>query len=133
MFIKDVGHAILESYSRIIESLAFTIMSRIEDVLYADHIARNPSDASFRRNPIQRSPSMELSRNFQSFEEEILKINSSKMLNSMTLLDFMGWSSEQEFVKLGDQAIKLPNIGTNKKAGSYLETLGGLNSPTSRH
>ncbi|CAA0822176.1 Rop guanine nucleotide exchange factor 9 [Striga hermonthica] len=28
---KDVGHAILESYSRIIESLAFTVLSRIED------------------------------------------------------------------------------------------------------
>ncbi|GMI88579.1 ROP (rho of plants) guanine nucleotide exchange factor 8 [Hibiscus trionum] len=37
---KDVGHAILESYSRVIESLAFTIMSRIEDVLHADDLTQ---------------------------------------------------------------------------------------------
>ncbi|KAL6963643.1 Rop guanine nucleotide exchange factor 1 [Sarracenia purpurea var. burkii] len=33
---KDVGQSILESYSRVMESLAFNIMARIDDVLYAD-------------------------------------------------------------------------------------------------
>ncbi|XP_073028581.1 rop guanine nucleotide exchange factor 1 [Primulina eburnea] len=33
---KDVGHAILESYSRVMESLAFNIIARIDDVLYVD-------------------------------------------------------------------------------------------------
>lgn len=33
---QDVGQAILESYSRVMESLAFNIMARIDDVLYAD-------------------------------------------------------------------------------------------------
>ncbi|KAJ3690824.1 hypothetical protein LUZ61_019988 [Rhynchospora tenuis] len=33
---KDVGHSILESYSRVMESLAFNIIARIDDVLYVD-------------------------------------------------------------------------------------------------
>lgn len=33
---KDVGQSILESYSRVMESLAFNIMARIDDVVYAD-------------------------------------------------------------------------------------------------
>ncbi|XP_062098457.1 rop guanine nucleotide exchange factor 1-like isoform X2 [Humulus lupulus] len=33
---KDVGHSILESYSRVLESLAFNIMARIDDILYID-------------------------------------------------------------------------------------------------
>ncbi|KAE8008844.1 hypothetical protein FH972_005317 [Carpinus fangiana] len=33
---KDVGQSILESYSRVMESLAFNITARIDDVLYVD-------------------------------------------------------------------------------------------------
>ncbi|KAI4350239.1 hypothetical protein L6164_004712 [Bauhinia variegata] len=33
---KDVGQSILESYSRVMESLAFNIMARIDDILYVD-------------------------------------------------------------------------------------------------
>ncbi|KAJ6717000.1 ROP GUANINE NUCLEOTIDE EXCHANGE FACTOR 1 [Salix koriyanagi] len=33
---KDVGQAILESYSRVMESLAFNITARIDDVIYVD-------------------------------------------------------------------------------------------------
>ncbi|KAL9391234.1 hypothetical protein Peur_015154 [Populus x canadensis] len=33
---KDVGQSILESYSRVTESLAFNIMARIDDVLFVD-------------------------------------------------------------------------------------------------
>ncbi|CAN1127518.1 Rop guanine nucleotide exchange factor 1 [Linum perenne] len=33
---RDVGRAIIESYSRVMESLAFNIMARIEDLLYVD-------------------------------------------------------------------------------------------------
>ncbi|CAL5349478.1 hypothetical protein CsSME_00036379 [Camellia sinensis var. sinensis] len=35
-FNKDVGQSILESYSRVMESLAFNIMARIDDLLYVD-------------------------------------------------------------------------------------------------
>ncbi|CAH9142478.1 unnamed protein product [Cuscuta epithymum] len=38
---KDVGQSILESYSRVMESLAFNIMARIDDVLYADDMTKS--------------------------------------------------------------------------------------------
>lgn len=38
--LQDVGQSILESYSRVLESLAFNIIARIDDVLYADDIIR---------------------------------------------------------------------------------------------
>ena len=42
---KDVGHAVLESYSRILETLAYTVLSRIDDVMSADAQARGSATA----------------------------------------------------------------------------------------
>lgn len=39
-FLQDVGQAILESYSRVLEGLAFNIVAWIEDVLYADRTVK---------------------------------------------------------------------------------------------
>ncbi|KAI3801273.1 hypothetical protein L1987_29377 [Smallanthus sonchifolius] len=38
---KDVGKSILESYSRVLESLAFNITARIDDLLYVDDLVRH--------------------------------------------------------------------------------------------
>ncbi|KAG6575103.1 Rop guanine nucleotide exchange factor 1, partial [Cucurbita argyrosperma subsp. sororia] len=64
---KDVGQSILESYSRVMESLAFNIMARIDDVLYVDDAIKQciepESNSVFNRGlgglPIQKrmSPS----------------------------------------------------------------------------
>jgi hypothetical protein len=43
---KDVGHSILESYSRVLESLAFNVLSRINEVLLADDTAKFSSSSS---------------------------------------------------------------------------------------
>lgn len=48
---QDVGYAILESYSRTLESLAFAVLSRIEDVLHADAVACDPKRTKSRRRP----------------------------------------------------------------------------------
>lgn len=37
---QDVGKSILESYSRVLESLAFNIVARIDDLLYVDDLTR---------------------------------------------------------------------------------------------
>uniref|UniRef100_A0A0A9E626 PRONE domain-containing protein n=1 Tax=Arundo donax TaxID=35708 RepID=A0A0A9E626_ARUDO len=37
---KDFGQAILESYSRVLESLAYNIVTCIDDVLFADEATR---------------------------------------------------------------------------------------------
>lgn len=41
----DIGKSILESYSRVLESLAFNIVARIDDLLYVDDLTRH-SDRS---------------------------------------------------------------------------------------
>ncbi|XP_028796560.1 rop guanine nucleotide exchange factor 7-like [Neltuma alba] len=38
---KDVGKSILESYSRVLESLAFNIIARIDDVFYVDELTKH--------------------------------------------------------------------------------------------
>ncbi|XP_074587181.1 rop guanine nucleotide exchange factor 12-like [Curcuma longa] len=105
---KDVGFSILESYSRVLESLAFTVMSRIEDVLRADALARGPPST------------------IDSTQSEVDKGNTSEANNAMTLSDFMGWQMDQdkkedtndgEKVSKDDQKFmrKPLNIMVNKK------------------
>jgi len=90
---QDVGHAILESYSRILESLAHTVLSRIEDVLYADSLVQNPALASCKRNPLT---DMKItSMKFPNAEEEIEKLNARDAPTTMTLLDIIGWTADQ--------------------------------------
>ncbi|KAL3523913.1 hypothetical protein ACH5RR_016747 [Cinchona calisaya] len=43
---KDVGKSILESYSRVLESLAFNIVARIDDLLYVDDLTRHSANLS---------------------------------------------------------------------------------------
>ncbi|XP_061367535.1 rop guanine nucleotide exchange factor 12-like [Gastrolobium bilobum] len=142
-FNRDVGQAVLESYSRILESLAFTVLSRIEDVLHADLLTQNPPQAGRRsivRNPVPKPEKTPTPR------EEVDK--GAEEAGSMTLSDFMGWSNDQgdsdikkDLFAVSDDLCKdldngkpqkLPEIVTDKKV-TYLETLGGMRSPTSRH
>ncbi|KAA0050788.1 rop guanine nucleotide exchange factor 12-like isoform X1 [Cucumis melo var. makuwa] len=144
---RDVGQAVLESYSRILESLAFTVMSRIEDVLYADYVAQNPSQASGKKNPSRENPVSSGTDKFPPGEETQ---NAAETPTSMTLLDFMNWGpdiADNEVKKESPPANsdnlstegevkhvhKLQNIVTNNKLVSYLENIGGLKSPTARH
>lgn len=43
---KDVGKSILESYSRVLESLAYNIIARIDDLLYVDDLAKRADQLS---------------------------------------------------------------------------------------
>lgn len=38
---QDVGKSILESYSRVLESMAFNIIARIDDLLYVDDLTKH--------------------------------------------------------------------------------------------
>ncbi|KAL5707293.1 Rho guanine nucleotide exchange factor 8 [Ranunculus cassubicifolius] len=143
-YCKDVGQAVLESYSRILESLAFTVMSRIEDVLYAHSLTQNPSMG--RRSSCDSQPTTVFVRLDPGAEIE--KLNTFGAPISMTLSDFMGWQCDQgenelkskdsnaslDDLKDGDSKAmsKLGNVVTNMKT-SYLDKLGGLRSPTARH
>ncbi|CAO2825575.1 unnamed protein product [Amaranthus hypochondriacus] len=43
---KDIGKSILESYSRVLESLAFNIVARIDDLLYVDDLTKQTDKLS---------------------------------------------------------------------------------------
>ncbi|XP_071733472.1 rop guanine nucleotide exchange factor 12-like [Rutidosis leptorrhynchoides] len=135
---RDIGHAILESYSRILESLAHKVMSRIEDVMHADNLVHNPS-ADPKRNPLIYSAST-ASGKFPNAKEELEKINFSNAPTSMTLSDFIGWTLEHEKEskdKLSNgnesQPLTKQSSAANSKKLTYLdrlETLGGRSPST---
>lgn len=137
---RDVGQAILESYSRTIETMAFTVMSRIDDVIQADTVARNPACATMKRSFLKENPIV--SQKFPNAKEEVEKLNSSEVPSSMTLSDFMGWAMDQpegegkkdnEVSKDGGAKLLKPPPMIVAKRMSYLENLGATRSPTARH
>ncbi|KAL2228978.1 rop guanine nucleotide exchange factor 9 [Sesamum indicum] len=151
-FNRDVGMSVLESYSRVLETLANTVMSRIEDVLYADSVAQNPSLAVVKvEQPTDPLPSPTIS-NPPNPEEEAEKLSPApETPTSMTLSDFMGWKdepSEPEVVKSASTAnVEAPppkdeeDNGAFKYASSTLKKylyidkidMTGLKSPIARH
>jgi len=120
----------------VLESLAFNVMSRIEDVIQADNVARGkakrdaPAEGAGRRDP-QNNGGEDDDR------------------SGTTLLDFMGWTGDSEGrnddcsppppPELPPQddgrLMKLPNIMTNLKQTymDKLDFLGGNRSPSGRH
>ncbi|ONK80236.1 uncharacterized protein A4U43_C01F15410 [Asparagus officinalis] len=110
-FNRDVGQAVLESYSRVIETLAHAVMTKIEDVLDADAQAVGPTQD---RKQTLDEPIKKLDP-----KEELEKLNNMEA-SSMTLSDFMGWHLDQD-------------ADAEKKETEKLENLGGLRSPTARH
>ncbi|WVZ68765.1 hypothetical protein U9M48_017661 [Paspalum notatum var. saurae] len=138
---RDVGFALLESYSRVLESLAYNVMSRIEDVIQADNMAREKA----KRDAPPAAEAAGCRRPQVEGEED----DQSKT----TLLDFMGWTGDSEGrnddsspappppppetpAQDDGRLMKLPNIMTNLKQ-TYMEKLdflsGGNRSPTGRH
>ncbi|KAJ3695731.1 hypothetical protein LUZ60_001108 [Juncus effusus] len=139
---KDVGYAILESYSRVVESLAFTVMSRIEDVLFADSLARDPSLGDKKRRPSTDSSEPILVKALDP-KEEMEKLNKMETTALTTLSDFMGWNGTKEKPDPGSleamlnhdekMAVKKPpSPAVPHKRFLYIENLNVLRSPTSR-
>ncbi|KAL9660630.1 hypothetical protein QQ045_025447 [Rhodiola kirilowii] len=137
---KDVGQAVLESYSRILESLANTVSSRIEDVLHADALAQNPSETKKGHLRDLKQPMKYLNA---SEEEEAEKLNLIDAAMPMTLSDFMGWSTTTDQGDTNEQKKKVSEEESNIKAvkggdkipQSYIEKVenhSGTRSPTAR-
>ncbi|KAG6384201.1 hypothetical protein SASPL_156005 [Salvia splendens] len=103
---RNVGHAILESYSRIIESLAFTVLSRIDDVMLIDSQARGGDEEEAKTTLLD----------FMDWEPDTKNADADANGN-------------------GDAPppVKATTIITNKRFLDKLETLSGLKSPSSRH
>ncbi|TVU32613.1 hypothetical protein EJB05_24351 [Eragrostis curvula] len=141
---RDVGYALLESYSRVLESLAYSVMSRIEDVLGADAAALNLTAAEANARRLLAEAAAEPPRKLDA-KEELEKLNEAPA--SMTLFDFMGWHFDQDELQrrredgtLDAEAEaklllkKAPSLAPKKF--SYVDTLssgGGMRSPSARH
>ncbi|CAH8386010.1 unnamed protein product [Eruca vesicaria subsp. sativa] len=130
---RDVGLAILESYSRVLESLAHTVMSRIEDVLYADQLTQEPTNAT--------SKNRYIAKEVEKPKEERISF-SEERLSGTSLSDVMQWGNKNNEVKKesffgGDKEkpllSKVTGIMTTNKKSSYLDNLGTMRSPTARY
>ncbi|KAI0496785.1 hypothetical protein KFK09_023109 [Dendrobium nobile] len=145
---KDVGQSVLESYSRILETLAYTVMSKIEDVLYADELAQDPSKKSSNRKLSLSDSDLLSLKNFDP-KEEMEKLASMESQTSFTLSDYMGWAidlnsegekkeqgSPEEILGSEESKLRKPPVSATHKKFSYIEKLenfGGLRSPRARH
>ena len=129
---KDVGLAILESYSRIIESLASTVLARIEEVIQADNLARTTEQKTI------PSPRVKIEKTLIVLEDDSAQSPTKK------LSDFMGWEAENGGAaskkdKQDETNVKSlgkpPNIVTERKLTyiERLENIAGMRSPTARH
>ncbi|WMV27793.1 hypothetical protein MTR67_021178 [Solanum verrucosum] len=113
---KDVGHSILESYSRVLESLAFNLMARIEDLLYVD-------DAT-RRRAAEESAAMLDQRGFfnaQSLQNQVpcasnFARNKSLPFSSkaFTSLDIVAESPERTAHSIGHTVLSSPRAEKHK-------------------
>ncbi|KAG2617577.1 rop guanine nucleotide exchange factor 12-like [Panicum virgatum] len=122
---RDVGLAILESYSRTLESLAFTVMSRIEDVLNVDLATQDPKNADSMRIPSLTSDDTD-----KVISDAKAEVEKSRRMEPVTatMYDFVGHVKEGAN---GPKLSKISSIAT--KRFSYLDNLGGTRSPIARH
>lgn len=115
---QDVGLAILESYSRTLESLAFTVMSRIEDVLSADLAARD----------LRNTESMRIAASLASDDTDKVVSDAKAEVEKTGRMEPVS-PALADFV--GPKLTKISPVAT--KRFSYLENLGGTRSPIARH
>ncbi|KAF8746395.1 hypothetical protein HU200_013354 [Digitaria exilis] len=141
---RDVGYSLLESYSRVLESLAYSVMSRIEDVLGADAAAQNLTASEAAKRMMESAALEAPTARKLDAKEELEKLNEAPA--SMTLFDFMGWHFDQdELMKRREDGTldadaeakllkKAPSMAPTKKF-SYVDSLssGGMRSPSARH
>jgi len=132
-FHQDVGLAILESYSRTLESLAFTVMSRIEDVLSADLATQDPKNAESMR--MASLTSDDTDKVVSDAKAEVEKMRRMEPVSPM-LYDYVGPRDQDlsTYIKEGANGPKLTKMSSvANKRFSYLENLGGTRSPIARH
>ncbi|WVZ99590.1 hypothetical protein U9M48_044860 [Paspalum notatum var. saurae] len=130
---KDVGLAILESYSRALESLAFTVTSRIEDVLNADLATQDAQSSESMRIPSLTSDDTD--KVVSDAKAEVEKLGRMEPVSAM-LFDFVGQRDQDLSIygKEGANGPKLTKISSvATKRFSYLDNLGGTRSPIARH
>lgn len=112
-------------------------MNKIEDVLYADNVAQDPSLLAKKRSTSSR---------VATNDETAGHSPGQTPTESMTLSDFMGWSVDQEETTTANEGSSPKQEDTENEKyqsysarilartkNSYMEKLYGLRSPSNRH
>ncbi|KAF5805311.1 putative PRONE domain, Rop guanine nucleotide exchange factor [Helianthus annuus] len=136
---KDIGQSILESFSRVLESLTNTVLKLIEDVLKADEVAQNPSLGMIKKNHsmdfMLASPLSILT--LGQLIDRSTPVHSPR--RTPRLSDSKGWGMDQELIEENGNSspnLKIKHVKILTKAKmSYMERLEayGVRSPTARH
>ena len=53
---QDVGHAIVEAYSRVLVGVAFSILSRVAEIMLEDDLIKKPNSFLLQSSRRQRRP-----------------------------------------------------------------------------
>lgn len=136
-----MGQSILESYSRILESLAFNILSRIDDVLHVDNAARLKPYQGLSRNPSVHTGMVTAKMSHftglsKSASTHVVGTTSpTRSLYNKPLSDYVGWSAKapSEELKQGLELLSKspPPLGESKQ-WAYAGNLNAMQSPPSR-
>ena len=145
MTLQDVGQSILESYSRVLESLAFTILSRIDDVLHVDDHYKCQKYGILARNSSLHQSSTTNHDNGKAYSYLGLSKSASihstrcgsppRSFHGKSLSDYMGWAH----ILKGDQAKQMienrncsESPGGHHRQWSHSGNFNVLRSPPSR-
>ncbi|MCO5607528.1 hypothetical protein L7F22_061725 [Adiantum nelumboides] len=144
---KDVGQSILESYSRILESLAFNVLSKINDVLHVDDVVRCNQQSSLTRRPPPGNrdvapkshhpqlPPLSPPGHYSGLSKSasVHVAQPHQHLDSKSLSEFIGLSVKAPMLEkaLEHYAKSPPRPGTNKP-WAYSGSVNALRSPPSR-
>eukprot|EP00250_Pteridium_aquilinum_P017961 c23867_g1_i1 orf=186-2084(+) len=146
---KDVGQSILESYSRVLESLAFNVLSKINDVLHVDDVIKcNQQHAILSRKPstnrdaVPKAHSQLPPKGPQGHYSSLPKSASTHAMHatsppasyqSKPLSEFIEWSAKtpNTETKELEHYGSAPWAGSNKP-WSYSGSVNALRSPPSR-
>lgn len=146
---KDVGQSILESYSRVLESLAFNVLSRINDVLHVDDVTKCNQHTILSRNSstnrgavpkiyLQLPPASSyghFSGLPKSASTHAIRTASPPLsLQSKSLSEFIGWSVKAAAAetKESEHYAKSPPWPGANKQWSYSGSINASRSPPSR-
>ncbi|KAJ8642891.1 hypothetical protein MRB53_004639 [Persea americana] len=112
---KDVGQSILESYSRVLESLAFNIAALIDDVLYVDGSVKHRNKCCNELGPLNQ---IRCRYNFMQVKATLVEASKYSRVMIMEPQD----KPRPQVVKL-DKALKLAEAWVNNMSASAADEM----------
>lgn len=127
---QDIGKSVLESYSRVLETAAYTVVSLIENVLFAHDVTQDPTLINSKRKPVLFDTTDPIK--VLTHEEEIHKLNTMEIPISTTLSEY----TEYQLYKQDPEALAIKPLRISTKKISHIEKLENsrvLRSPSGKY